>query len=129
MVISKVTKWTTAICLVLFLHNVGFAQAVNNAQIHGMVLDQSGAAVVGAEITATQKETGQVQITVSGGDGSFVLPGLPVGAYSLQISAKGFTKYTQTGLVFAGRTKCSGQYPAHCWECLLRRCRFRRMRR
>src|SRR5664280_1289056 len=99
MVISKVAKWTTAICLVLFLHNVGFAQAVNNAQVHGMVLDQSGAAVVGAQITATQKETGQVQVTVSGGDGSFVLPGLPVGAYSLQISAKGFTRYTQTGLV------------------------------
>ena len=99
MVISKVTKWITAICLVLFLHNVGFAQAVNNAQIHGMVLDQSGAAVVGAQITATQKETGQIQTTVSAGDGSFVLPGLPVGAYSLQISAKGFSRYTQTGLV------------------------------
>jgi hypothetical protein len=99
MVISKVTKWITAICLALFLHNVGFAQSVNNAQIHGTVLDQSGAAVVGAQITATQKETGQVQTTVSGADGTFVLPGLTVGGYSLQISAKGFSKYTQTGLV------------------------------
>ena len=85
MVISKVTKWITAICLALFLHNVGFAQAVNNAQIHGTVLDQSGAAVVGAQITATQKETGQVQTTVSGADGTFVLPGLTVGGYSLQM--------------------------------------------
>src|ERR1035438_1849006 len=99
MVISKVAKWITAICLVLFLHNVGFAQAVNNAQVHGTVLDQSGAAVVGAKVTATQKETGQVQATVSGADGSFVLPGLPVGGYSLQVTANGFRKYTQTGLV------------------------------
>ncbi|HEV2487175.1 MAG TPA: carboxypeptidase-like regulatory domain-containing protein [Terracidiphilus sp.] len=99
MVISKVTKWITAICLVLLLHNFGFAQSVNNAQIHGMVLDQSGAAVVGAQITATQRDTGRIQTTVSGADGSFVLPGLPVGGYSLQVSAKGFRKYTQTGLV------------------------------
>src|ERR1035441_5833393 len=99
MVISKVAKWISAICLVLFLHNVGFAQAVNNAQVHGTVLDQSGAAVVGAKVTATQKETGQVQTTVSGADGSFVLPGLPVGGYSLQVTANGFRKYTQTGLV------------------------------
>src|ERR1017187_2763849 len=99
MVISKMAKWITAICLALLLHNAGFAQSVNNAQIHGMVLDQSGAAVVGAQVTATQKETGQVQTTVSGADGSFVLPGLPVGGYSLQITANGFRKYTQTGLV------------------------------
>jgi hypothetical protein len=99
MVISKVAKWISAICLVLLLHNAGFAQSVNNAQIHGTVLDQSGAAVVGAKITATQKETGQVQTTVSGADGSFVLPGLPVGGYSLQVTANGFRKYTQTGLV------------------------------
>ena len=91
--------WIAAICLILFAHSAGFAQSVNNATIHGVVLDQSGAAVIGAQIKATQTDTGQVQATKSGSDGRFVLPGMPLGAYSVEVSAAGFKKYLQTGIV------------------------------
>jgi hypothetical protein len=92
-------KWITTIGLALYLHSAAFAQAVNNAQIHGVVQDPSGAAVVGAQITATQTDTGRVQSTVSSADGAFVIPGLPVGSYSLEVSAPAFNKYLQTGIV------------------------------
>lgn len=75
------------------------AQAVNNAQIHGIVLDPTGAAIVGAQINATSTTTGTMQSAVSGADGTYVLPGLQVGSYSLEVTANGFNKYKQTGIV------------------------------
>src|SRR5262245_419111 len=73
-------------------------QAVNNAQIHGTVSDPTGAAIVGAQIKATQTNTGLVRTTVSSAQGAFTLPNLPVGPYKLEITASGFQNYIQTGL-------------------------------
>ena len=64
-----------------------------------LLQNPSGAAVVGAQVTAKQKDTGSLHTTISGGDGSFILPGLPVGDYSLEVSGAGFKKYIQSGLV------------------------------
>jgi hypothetical protein len=74
-------------------------QAVNNAQIHGVVQDSTGAVISGAQIKARQTDTGREQSTVSGSDGSYVLPGLNVGAYTLAVTATAFSKYVQTGIV------------------------------
>jgi hypothetical protein len=74
------------------------AQAVANAQIHGTVRDGSGAVVPNAQIKATQIETGRVQTTVSGSDGTYSLPNLPVGSYSLAVTAPSFSSYTQSGI-------------------------------
>ena len=43
------------------------------AQIGGTVKDQSGAVLPGAEITATQTETGATRMTISSEAGSYVL--------------------------------------------------------
>jgi hypothetical protein len=95
----KLAMWiTTGLSLLLF-HGVAMAQAVNNAQIHGVVLDPSGAAVPGAQITATSTNTGSTQNTVSGADGTFVLADLQIGGYTLEVAANGFNKYRQTGIV------------------------------
>ena len=55
------------------------------AQISGTVKDQSGAVLPGAEITATQTETGAVRMTLSDETGSYVLLNLPVGPYKLEV--------------------------------------------
>ncbi len=96
---TRIVRWTTTLSLILFLSCAAFGQAVNNAQIHGVVQDSTGAAVPGAQIKATRTDTGLTQATVSGADGSFVLPGLPVGGYSLEVSAPAFSRYLQTGIV------------------------------
>jgi hypothetical protein len=95
----KVPSWIAAIGMLLALQGAGFAQAVNNAQIHGIVQDPSGAVVPGAQISATSTSTGSTESTVSGSDGSFVLADLQVGGYKLEISAAGFKKYVQTGII------------------------------
>jgi hypothetical protein len=76
-----------------------FAQAVANAEIHGIVQDASGAVVSGAQVKATQIETGYSQTTVSGGDGIYALPNLPVGSYKIDVVGQAFKSYTQSGIV------------------------------
>ncbi|HWB85951.1 MAG TPA: carboxypeptidase regulatory-like domain-containing protein [Bryobacteraceae bacterium] len=78
-----------------------YAQAVASAQISGLVTDPSGSAVSGATVTATQTDTHTARSTVSSGTGSYVIPNLPVGPYTIEVTAPGFAKYTQKGIVLA----------------------------
>ena len=75
------------------------AQAVANGEIHGVVQDSSGAIVVNAQVKALQTETAYSQTAVTGADGSYLIPGLPVGAYTLEVTAPSFIKYIQSGIV------------------------------
>src|SRR5207244_3244377 len=75
------------------------AQAVANAVIHGVVSDASGAVIPGAQVKATQINTGQARATVSATDGSYVLPNLPVGPYTLEVTAPSFNKNVQTDII------------------------------
>jgi len=78
--------------------------AQGTAQIQGTVLDASGSAVAGADIKATQTDTGIVRATMSGADGVYVLPNLPVGPYRLEVSKPGFNEFVQTGIVLQVNT-------------------------
>jgi Carboxypeptidase regulatory-like domain len=75
------------------------AQAVANAQIHGTVQDATGAVVIGAQVKATQKDTGYTQTAVSDSNGGYSLLNLPVGGYKIEVSAPGFKSYTRSGIV------------------------------
>jgi hypothetical protein len=76
-----------------------WAQALSTAQINGTVQDASGLAVPGAEVKATQTDTGLIRTITTGPDGSFVLANLPVGPYQLEVTKEGFSKYLQSGIV------------------------------
>src|SRR5713226_6634215 len=69
----NVATGMVAIILTLLSPATIFAQAVANAQIHGVITDPSGAVVPGAKVKATQTETGQVRNTLSTSDGSYIL--------------------------------------------------------
>src|SRR6266487_3109532 len=74
-----------------------WAQAI--AQISGSVQDQSGAVLPGAEITATQTDTGISRMAITNENGSYVLTTLPIGPYRLEVSLPGVRTYVQTGIV------------------------------
>ncbi len=74
-----------------------FAQATS--QIQGVVRDTSGLPVPGAEVKATQTDTGVERSAVSGTDGNYVLSNLAIGPYRLEVSKSGFANYIQTGIV------------------------------
>src|SRR6516225_3551080 len=74
-----------------------WAQAT--AQISGAVQDPSGAVLPGAELTATQTDTGISRMTITNETGSYVLPNLPLGPYKLEAALPGFRTFVQTGIV------------------------------
>src|SRR5579871_2275076 len=69
----------------------------NTAQITGSVKDESGLAVPGADVKATQTATGATRTITSGVDGSFILANLPIGPWLVEITKSGFSKYVQIG--------------------------------
>jgi hypothetical protein len=75
------------------------AQTISTSQIRGTIQDPSGGAVAGASVKLIEINTGAVRSAVSGGDGVYTLPDLPVGSYRLEITQSGFNKYVQTGIV------------------------------
>src|SRR6478736_3201551 len=93
-------KHLTRILLVgLSITMLAWAQAVSTAQIGGVVQDSTGLAVPGADVKVTQTDTGAVRTATSNADGSYVLPSLPVGPYTLEVKKAGFATYVQTGIV------------------------------
>ncbi|HJT89196.1 MAG TPA: TonB-dependent receptor, partial [Bryobacteraceae bacterium] len=73
-----------------------FAQAGATSQITGIVKDASGAAVPGAQVKATQTDTGVARAAVTGPDGGYILANLPIGPYRLEASKTGFSTLVQT---------------------------------
>src|SRR6516225_7001259 len=92
-----VTLLILAMTLVLLVCLMAAAQGAT-AQIIGTVKDQSGAVLPGAEVTATQTDTGATRMTVSDETGSYSLPNLPVGPYKLEVSLPGFRTFVQSGI-------------------------------
>ena len=80
-------------CLTLVLlicgANATFAQEVT-ATVAGTVTDPSGAAVVGATVTAKSVERGITYTGVSNDSGIYRIAQLPVGSYDLRIEKTGF---------------------------------------
>jgi len=58
-----------------------------------------GAGLPDAIVDAQQTDSGLHRVAKIGTDGSYVLPGLPVGPYALTIKAKGFGDFRQQGIV------------------------------
>src|ERR1700674_38887 len=74
------------------------AAQVEQATITGTIADSSGAAVVRATVTATNLATQAAASTESTSDGSYRLPFLPPGLYSIRAEKAGFDIQRITGL-------------------------------
>src|SRR5215475_4142700 len=96
------------VCLVA---GAAFGQAVTIASLGGVVTDQSGSGVPGANVRMIDTEKGTVHTTSSDNEGRYTFPNLPVGTYRLEAQAKGFKAYVQAGMVLevaANRTQNIG---------------------
>ncbi len=83
-----------------------YAQSQAGAgQIAGAVLDSSGAALPGATVKASNKQTGLERTATTSSDGLYRIVLLPPGTYSVSAEARGFAKATLEGLeVLVGET-------------------------
>jgi hypothetical protein len=91
-------KFYLGAVLALGFVSIGLSQTTSTT-ILGSVSDPSGAAVVGAKITATNIRTQVKREDVSTSTGDYSFPLLDIGEYSVSVEAPGFKTATRTGLV------------------------------
>jgi hypothetical protein len=93
--------------LVLILLGSSIQAQTNNGAIAGSVLDSTGAAVVGAEVTATGVATHSVYNVVSSSTGAYRLSDLVLGTYNITVTAQGFKAAQLTGVLVQINTVAS----------------------
>ncbi|WP_420236369.1 carboxypeptidase-like regulatory domain-containing protein [Telmatobacter bradus] len=86
-----------ALFLVALTIPSGLAQ-VTSGSLYGTVRDATGAVVTNANITLTNDATQDVRNTQSNSAGYFNLTAVPLGTYSVTISANGFANWKLSGL-------------------------------
>ncbi|HEY6251012.1 MAG TPA: carboxypeptidase regulatory-like domain-containing protein [Candidatus Angelobacter sp.] len=90
----------------------GLATAqVLKGSISGTVVDPQGAVVSGAQVKATQTDTGSVLTTTTENSGLFRFNLVPVGTYKVEVTAKGFKTAQESVLVSAGADQGLGSIP------------------
>jgi hypothetical protein len=94
-------KQRRALCVCVIALASTLAAQSFNATISGTVLDTSGAAVPGAQVTLSSLETGSVAKTESNGAGLYAFPNLLAGSYKLSISSPGFGSIVQNRITIA----------------------------
>jgi Carboxypeptidase regulatory-like domain len=95
---KKLLFATIVLIVMSVLHSANPLFGQSTAQIQGVVKDSSGATVPKATIKVTQTSVHLVRVVTAQADGSYVFPDLPIGPYSLEVSAPGFSSYQQTGI-------------------------------
>lgn len=86
------------VLFVLLISTVCLGQ-ITTSTIVGTVADASGATVPGAQVTAVNTATSFSRTAKTNDQGEYRLEFLPVGSYSVTISATGFKKVIQNGVV------------------------------
>jgi hypothetical protein len=75
-----------------------FAQ-LNSGTIFGTVQDATGAVIPGATVTAAAPALGVTRTVTSTGNGTFSMPNLPPGTYTIEVDAGGFEKLKKSGII------------------------------
>ena len=76
---------------------IAYAQIVGGT-ISGTVREATGATLTGATVTVRQSETGATRTIVTGADGRFYAPSVPVGEYSVSVNHDGFETEKRNGI-------------------------------
>ena len=69
---------------------MGYGQGSLTSSLSGAVTDPTGAVVAGANITVKNNATGQEFQTISASNGTYTVPALGAGIYTVTVSAAGF---------------------------------------
>src|SRR3989337_1419877 len=93
---KTIRVWNVLLCVALLLAAASGATAQEfRATVRGQVTDSSQAALPGATVTVRNQETGEVATATTNSDGSYTVPFLRPGLYSVTVELAGFQKFTQ----------------------------------
>jgi hypothetical protein len=85
-------------CALSTLSTLPLAAQTALGTLTGTITDQQGAGVPNVRVVANNTATTLTYAGVSSADGTYVIPQLPIGGYSLSATAPGFKSFQQTGL-------------------------------
>src|SRR6476660_1689949 len=91
------TRLSVLLCLLLASASL-LAQTFRGT-ILGSVTDPQGAVVAGAKVTVHNVNTGLERSTQTSADGSYSIPELPIGTYTVTVTQPGFQTSSTTGVV------------------------------
>ncbi len=88
--------WTlSAVAAVSLAH--GQSQSINGT-IRGQITDATGAPVPNASVSVRNADTGYTRDLVTGADGEYLAPNLPLGTYSVTATSTSFAPFIQRGI-------------------------------
>src|SRR5262245_37403123 len=88
--LNRCLSSVSAVLLVALMSTSAAAQGTATSSITGVVVDSGGGFVPGATVVVKSDSTGAESTTVSGANGSFTVPALNVGSYTVTVSLQGF---------------------------------------
>jgi Carboxypeptidase regulatory-like domain len=99
--IRRVIVAVRVLCAVLLLAIAGTmrAQIAGTGTIQGTISDATGAVIADAKVTITESSTLVSHESKTSGSGIYVFPNIPIGTYTVSVSAPGFRVYVSNGNV------------------------------
>src|ERR1700674_5838646 len=89
---------TRVILAFVLLAAISLSAQTFRGTILGTVTDPSGAVVAGATVSVKTAGTGLERTTQTSSDGSYALPELPIGTYTVTVTLTGFQTFATTGV-------------------------------
>ena len=100
-----------SLVLLLILWLPVHAQIAGTGSIQGTVTDATGAVIPNATVTITNESTQVPRTATTGGSGSYEVPNIDIGTYSVKVAVPGFQTYTKTGIVLEVGSSISVNVP------------------
>ncbi len=100
---NRITILLLFLALICCSHNA-YAQGLTG-QLSGILTDPNGGVVPNAKIEVINEETARVVSASSDSDGNFVVPQLLSGTYTLVITASGFKRFEQKGIILTANER------------------------
>ena len=96
----RICKTAFAVCLtvILLLWGTSAAAQTFRGTILGSVTDSSGAAIAGAAVAVKNVNTGLSRTVTTSEDGTYSVPELPIGTYSVTVEKTGFKQGLVSGI-------------------------------
>ena len=96
-----------SLLLVATLGTVGLMAQETAGSLAGTIADEQGQVLPGATVTASHERTHAVRTTVSDPRGSFQLPALPPGSYTVRVELQNFRALERKNVVLSGGERLS----------------------
>ncbi len=107
---KSIVCWLSLLVLLLAGGTIASAQGIITGGISGTVTDQTGAIIPAAIVQALNESTGITLQTAADAQGAFAFTNVPVGSYTVTVSASGFgPKSVSHVMVAAGKATPMGQ--------------------